>query len=168
MEKGKSKQRLFEEKVIKFFVSQIPEINDFVKNTFKYYDETESAGMYIVLPDIIRYLTTCVKKEDYNKVEEFFKVYNVFYEEFAKEYEDLSQNNDCKDLENILSNKESDELSKKNFEYIKQILQNETMYNLNAVELFEILDDYEEKERQKVVPFMSKKLQKEYKQINKE
>lgn len=167
MEKGKSKQRLFEEKVIKFFVSQIPEINDFVKNTFNYYDETESAGMYIVLPDIIRYLTTCVKKEDYNKVEEFFKVYNVFYEEFAKEYEVLSQNNDCKDLEKILSYKENDELSKKNFEYIKQRLQNETMYNLNAVELFEILDDYEEKERQKVVPFMSKKLQKEYKQINK-
>ena len=41
------------------------------------------------------------------------------------------------------------------------------MYNLNAVELFEILDTYEEEERQKVVSLMSEKLQKEYKEINK-
>ena len=80
----KSKKRLFEEKVVNFFVSQIPEIDDFVKDSFKYYDITESAGMYIVLPDIIRYLTSCVKKADYVKVKEFFKVYNEFYEKFKK------------------------------------------------------------------------------------
>ena len=162
----KSKKRLFEEKVVEFFISQIPEIDDFVKDTFLYADETESVGMYIVLPDIIRYLTNCVKKADYTKVEEFFKVYNVFYEKFAKEYETLARNDDCNYLETILSLKDNDELAKKNFEFINQTLQNETMYNLNAVELFEILDNYEEKERQKVVSLMSEKLQKDYKEIN--
>lgn len=127
----KSKKRLFEEKVIKFFVSKIPEINGFVNDIYYSYDITEEAGMYIVLPDIIRYLTSCVKKCDYVKVEEFFNAYNIFYEEFADEYH--------------------------------EIVPSDTMYNLNAVELFEIIDTYEKKERKKVISLMGKKLQKDYK-----
>ena len=162
----KSKKRIFEEKVVHFFVSQIPEINDFVKDCFEYYDITESAGMYTVLPNIIRYLTSCVKKADYVKVKDFFKVYNVFYEEFEAEYQNLANNDEYKGLENIVSNG-PDESARKNFEFIKDTLKNETMYNLNAVELFEIIEEFEEEEKKRIIPLMSEKLQKEYKDINK-
>ena len=163
----KSKKRLFEDKVVDFFVSRIEGVEEFVKNTFLYNDETESVGMYIVLPDIICYLTSCVKKGDFVKVKEFFNVYNVFYEEFADEYQNLATSDEYGDLKNIVSLDTSDEASIKNYEFVKNALKNETMYNLNAVELFEILDTYEESERNKIFPFMSEKLQKEYKDINK-
>ena len=129
----KSKQRLFEEKVISFFVSRIEDVRSFVKDTFKYYENDESAGMYIVLPDIVRYLTNCVNDKNYTKVEEFFNVYNEFYEKFAEEYH--------------------------------RVVNGDTMYNLNAVELFEIIEEFEEDDKKKIIPLMSEKLQKEYREI---
>lgn len=57
-----------------------------------------------------------------------------------------------------------EKITKDSFKY-HEINPSYTMYNLNAVELFEIVDEYEEAYKNKVVSMMSKKSRKEYLEI---
>ena len=48
---------------MEFFTQNIPDIQEYVKDSFDGYAEDESVGLYILFPDILRYFEDCVKNK---------------------------------------------------------------------------------------------------------
>jgi hypothetical protein len=101
IESNDPKKREFENKVIKFFTDKIPEIEDFLKLTYSDCANNESVGLNMVMADIDRYFTNCVKKQRFDKAKEYLSVYWNFYQTFEKEYHTIEKSDTMQNLTRV-------------------------------------------------------------------
>ena len=73
--KNEKAKRLFENEIIWFFTQNIPDVQEYVKDSFDGYADDESVGLYNLFPDILRYFDDCVKIRNKNKVKKFIKIF---------------------------------------------------------------------------------------------
>lgn len=97
---------------------------------FDYYECQDDAGIYVILPDLIKYFEAVVNKNNFKEAQNFLDCYWDFYKLFEKEYHTLAKT--------------------------------DTMQNLTRVELFESIDCFDEKTKEKVVELLPEGLKKDY------
>ena len=89
MKNDKEKRKL-ENEIVEFFTQNIPDIQEYVKDSFDGYAEDESVGLYILFPDILRYFEDCVKNRKKEKVKNFIEILEEFRDKFGKSYHKLT------------------------------------------------------------------------------
>lgn len=88
--KNEKAKRLFENEIIWFFTQNIPDVQEYVKDSFDGYADDESVGLYNLFPDILRYFDDCVKIRNKNKVKKFIKILEEFKNKFGEQYHKLN------------------------------------------------------------------------------
>ncbi len=88
--KNDKEKRELENEIVEFFTQNIPDIQEYVKDSFDEYSDDESVGLYNLFPDIVRYFEDCVKDKNKEKTKRFIKLLEEFCDKFGKCYHKLT------------------------------------------------------------------------------
>ena len=89
--KNEKDKRQLENEIVEFFTQNIPDVQEYVKDSFDGYLEAESVGLYILFPDILRYFEDCVKNRNKGKLNKFIKILEEFRDKFGESYHKLTK-----------------------------------------------------------------------------
>ncbi len=89
--KNEKDKRQLENEIVEFFTQNIPDVQEYVKDSFDGYLEAESVGLYILFPDILRYFEYCVKNRNKGKLNKFIKILEEFRDKFGESYHKLTK-----------------------------------------------------------------------------
>ena len=79
-----------ESEIVEFFTRNIPDVQEYVKDSFDGYEDDESVGLYILFPDILRYFEDCVKNRNEGKAKKFIEILEEFRDKFGERYHKLT------------------------------------------------------------------------------
>lgn len=88
--KNDKEKRQLENDIVEFFTQNIPDVQEYVKDSFDGYAEDESVGLYILFPDILRYFEDCVKNRNEGKAKKFIEILEEFRDKFRERYHKLT------------------------------------------------------------------------------
>lgn len=88
--KNEKDKRQLENEIVEFFTQNIPDVQEYVKDSFDGYVEDESVGLYILFPDILRYFEDCVKNKNKGKATKFIEILEEFRDKFGESYHKLT------------------------------------------------------------------------------
>ena len=88
--KNDKEKRQLENDIVEFFNQNIPDVQEYVKDSFDGYAEDESVGLYILFPDILRYFEDCVKNRNEGKAKKFIEILEEFRDKFRERYHKLT------------------------------------------------------------------------------
>lgn len=88
--KNDKEKRQLENDIVEFFTQNIPDVQEYVKDSFDGYAEDESVGLYILFPDILRYFEACVKNRNEGKAKKFIEILEEFRDKFRERYHKLT------------------------------------------------------------------------------